>query len=241
MRGPVHSECTGPRLTSVLCMRHLIPPSCTVALAVLLVACGRADTVASDSAAASSGGTVYAYQRLPLDTTRAPGAIIDSTFPMPEQMRRFRHDLPAVATLIDGAPSIDSLVTRFIGALARGDRTALGRLTLSRAEFAWLYYPALTEQEGTTVMPPTLRWDGIVRNSEKGIMRALSRIGGRSLTLRALQCPPQQVRTLGDLRLHDGCRVTVAPAGDSLFTGRLFGPVIEHRGRFKFVGYANDM
>ena len=125
-------------------------------------------------------------------------------------------------------------------ALAAGDRLALGRLTLSRAEFAYLYYPASRDARMTNGLPPTLRWDLLTLNSEKGIARALDRIGRKPMRLGSVNCTDTPV-TMGAIRQHDGCTVQLTLADSSAFAGRLFGSIIEHRGRFKFVGYSNDM
>ena len=57
------------------------------------------------------------------------------------QLAEFRAGLPEVTTLAGGAPSREALVTGLLAALAARDTATLHRLVLSRAEFAWLYYP----------------------------------------------------------------------------------------------------
>ena len=190
--------------------------------------------------AIAPGGAPYAYDRIRLDTTRAPGTSIDSTFPKPEQLRRFRAGLDEPSGLVGGASSRDALVRDFVTALAAGDRQALGRLTLSRAEFAYLYYPASRDARMTNGLPPTLRWDLLTLNSEKGIGRALDRMGRKPMRLGGINCSGAPV-TMGAVRQQDGCTVQLTLADSSVFTGRLFGSIIEYRGRFKFVGYSNDM
>ncbi|HYW51413.1 MAG TPA: hypothetical protein VE861_12455, partial [Gemmatimonadaceae bacterium] len=61
-----------------------------------------------------------------------------------------------------------------------------------------------------------------------------------SMRLQSLDCPMPPV-TSGAVSMHDGCTVRLTLADSSTFAGRLFGSIIEHRGRFKFVGYSNDM
>lgn len=213
-----------------------------MAALLLAAACARGrdgQATVAESAAPASGVT-YAYERRPLDTTRAPGTIVDSVFPMPEMLRRFRSGLPETRALTGGAGSPEALVRRFIAALSARDRTALGQLALSRAEFAWLYFPATPDAEQDTGMPPTLRWDAVTRNSETGITRALTRVGGQALTLQSLDCPAP-ARAVGTMRLHEGCTLRLSLADGGRFTGRLFGTIVEIDGRFKFVGYSNDM
>ncbi len=159
---------------------------------------------------------------------------------MPEMIRRFRAGLPDPKGLVGGADSRRALATQFVAALAAGNRTTLGELTLSRAEFAYLYYPNSRDAGMTNGMPPTLRWDLMTLSSEKGIARAIDRIGGKPLTLQALDCPNPPATT-GTITMHDGCTVRIGLVDGTTFNGRLFGSIIEHAGRFKFAGYNNDM
>ena len=223
-----------------------MPDARTFATVLCVVAC----TACSSTDAASRGdsgaiartpdGVPYAYERVPLDTTRTPGAVVDSVFPMPEMIRRFRLKLPDPKGLVGGADSRQALATRLVAALSAADRATLGQLTLSRAEFAYLYYPNSRDAGMTNGMPPTLRWDLITLSSEKGIARAIDRIGGKPLTLQSLDCPNPPATT-GTITMHDGCTVRLGRADGTTFNGRLFGSIIEHAGRFKFAGYDNDM
>ena len=194
----------------------------------------------SATSAKTPEGAPYAYERLPLDTSRAPGTIVDSVFPMPEMITRFRAGLPEVRALAGGEISPESLAAKFVLALAEGDSRTLSLLALSRAEFAYLYFPYAADAQRDGGLSPALRWDGILRNSEKGISRALDRIGRKPLKFDALQCqtPPSR---LGPMTQQDGCTVRLTLADGTAFSGRLFGSIVGIGGRYKFVGYANDM
>lgn len=212
-------------------------------LALLFAACSQTHVAAdADTLAATrrSGGVAYAYQRIPLDTSHVPGGVIDSVFPMPEMIRRFRAGLPELSSLQGGEMSRQALVTRFVAALAAADKPTLGRLTLSRAEWAYLFFPNTADAANANGLPPQRRWDQLTLRSEKGIGRALARLGGRPLTLGSLACPNPPV-TSGPMTLHAGCRLTLKLPDGSTFSGPLFSSMIEYAGRFKFVSYANDM
>ncbi len=223
-----------------------MPHARTFATFLCVLACAACrsndETAARDSSATArtAEGVPYAYERVPLDTTRPPGTVVDSVFPMPEMIRRFRAGLPDPKGLVGGADSRTALAAQFVAALATSDRAALGRLTLSRAEFAYLYYPNSRDAGMTNGMPPTLRWDLMTLSSEKGIARAIERIGGKPLTLQSLDCPNPPATT-GTITMHDGCEVRIGQVDGSTFNGRLFGSIVEHAGRFKFAGYNNDM
>jgi hypothetical protein len=195
---------------------------------------------AGTAQARTASGAAYAYDRIALDTTRQPGTIIDSVFPMQEMLRRFRVGLPPVRSFDGGAPSRTALVDRFVDALAARDAQQLGALTLSRAEFAWIYIPSVADTTDDRGLPPARRWDIMLLSSEKGIARALDRIGGKPLTRQTLDCPNPPA-TMRGIVVHDGCTVSLTATGGSPVRGRLFGPIIEYRGQFKFLGYSNDM
>ena len=218
---------------------------CTAVALLMLSACSGAERSAESPAVSTASaktpeGTPYAYERLPLDTSHAPGTIIDSVFSMPEMITRFRVGLPEVKALAGGETSPELLVSKFVRALAEGDSRTLSLLVLSRAEFAYLYFPNSADAQGEGGLPPALRWDGIVRNSEKGISRALDRIGRAPLTLAGFECRTP-ARRLGPLTQLDECTVRLARGDGITFDGRLFGSIIGIGGRYKFVGYANDM
>jgi hypothetical protein len=212
-------------------------------LVVLTVsACVRDDYSNNRSGGArAANGTNYAYNRIDLDTMRIPNGIVDSAFQMADAIRRFRKDLPEPNGLENGASSRQALVEMFVAALATRDTKRLGELAMSRAEFAYLYYPlsrdAMAPSGG---MPPTLRWDLLTLTSEKGIARALERLGGQPLTLVSLDCP-NPPGSMGMLVQHDGCTVQLARGDGTLFKGQLFGSILEQGGHFKFIGYVNDM
>jgi len=213
-----------------------------LALSLSVAACAPRPDTASDSAGATTNASAvpYAYDRVALDTLRAPGAIIDSVFPMPEMLRRFREGLPETPALLHTASTRDALVRSFVAALASSDRSALGQLALSRAEFAYVYFPHVSDTSSDASLPPQREWDQLTLRSEKGIGRAMARLGGAGLALQSLACPSAPV-VRGELTLHQGCTVRIGRSDSTLFSGHLFGTIVEQAGRYKFAGYSNDM
>ena len=168
----------------------------------------------------------------------APG-IVDSVFPPAEAMRRFRESLPVTSTLATAARSRDSLVHRFVRAVERRDSTALRGMVMSRAEFAYLYYPTSPHARPPAQQPPALVWFLPTQNSEKGVGRLLDRFAGRALQVRGYTCaePP---RVEAENAIWDDCRLHIGGGADTA-TVRLFGGVIERGGRFKVLSYSNDL
>ena len=170
-----------------------------------------------------------------------PAAYVDSIFPMDEQIRRFRADLAdRPATLAGGEASRAKLVESFVRAVESHDTASLRAMVLSRAEFAYLYYPTSRSARPPMQQSPALVWFQIQQNSEKGIVRALRRYGGQPLGYLAHDCEADPRRE-GENILWERCSVRrVLTSGDTV-DGRWFGSIIARDGRFKFVSYVNDL
>jgi hypothetical protein len=93
-------------------------------------------------------------------------------------LAEFRAGLPAVTALEGGAPTRDALVQRFVRAVERRDTLALRAMALSRAEFAYLYYPSTRYVRAPYELAPETLWFLSLQNSEKGIGRLVDRRGG---------------------------------------------------------------
>lgn len=165
--------------------------------------------------------------------------VVDSILPLEEALRRFRMDLVETTALAGGAASRDELVRQFVRAVETRDTAALRQMVLSRAEYAWLYYPTSTFSREPYYQMPQLNWFLNVASSEKGITRVVTRHGGRTIRFADYQCP-DSARTDGGLSFWDGCLVSFEQKGDSRRV-RLFGSIIERDGQYKFYSYANDL
>lgn len=170
-----------------------------------------------------------------------PGYVVDSILPLEESVRRFRIGLPsAPAQLRNAAASRAQLVAAFVKAIERSDSTALGKLAIDRAEFAYLIYPESPYTRPPYAQPPGLVWMTIQNPSFTGARRLLERFGGKRLGVRSVECPLQPERQ-GVNRLWAGCTLLVSMDGAAPVRRRLFGTIIERAGRFKFVSYRNDL
>ncbi len=167
---------------------------------------------------------------------------VDSIFPPEEQMRRFREGLTPVDSLAGGSPDLESLGSRFATAVLAADTAELGRMVLSRSEFAYLYFPTSPFSRPPMRQDPAVTWFLIQQNSVKGITRVLRRFGGEAdaFTYRGIECPePADVQ--GDNRIRSGCVLRVRwPDGTEERVG-WFGSIIERDGRFKLMSYSNDL
>jgi len=167
---------------------------------------------------------------------------IDSILPIEEEVRRFRA---TVAERPDGLDSgatrdRDRLVSDFIERLERRDTAALASALLTKAEFAYLYYPYTRFTAPPSELPPALLWFQITQNGSTGLTRLLRTWAGRDLGYQGYDCAPEP-RAEGPNRLWERCTVRLSGPDGAATTRRLFGTILERDGRFKFVSFANDL
>jgi len=176
----------------------------------------------------------------PEDSLAAPKAlIIDSILPIEEHLRRFREGLPEVTGLENGMASDTALVLAFLAAVSAQDSVALSRLVLSRAEFAWLYYPAHIYARPPYELDPLTSWMLQQGNSSKGFSRVLREYGGQQLGYVTHGCKPAAT-VEPPVREWNQCEVGLK-VGDYETVKRMFGSIVEIGGQYKFVSYANDL
>lgn len=179
------------------------------------------------------------------DATRPDSAatprpqVVDSILPIEEHLRRFREGVPEVASLADGMPSDTALVHAFLAAVSARDSVTLSRLALSRAEFAWLYYPAHIYARPPYELDPLTSWMMIEGNSRKGFLRVQREYGGQRLRYVTHACRPAAT-VRAPVREWNQCEVGLK-VGDYETVKRLFGSIVEIGGRYKFVSYAGDL
>jgi hypothetical protein len=165
---------------------------------------------------------------------------IDSAVPRDIALARFQHESRPVTTLSGAATSRDDLVRRFTRAVESRDTAALRRLTISRSEFAYLYYPTSAQGLPPYDLSPELMWFMQVERSNRGVGALINERSGTSLHVAGYRCLGDST-VEGRNRLWGPCvlRRVVAP-GDTV-EERLFGPILERDGGFKFVGYSNRL
>jgi hypothetical protein len=166
--------------------------------------------------------------------------VVDSVIPRDEALRRFRIGLPEVDSLSGGERSRDALVQAFVRALAANDTAALRAMLMTKAEYAWLYYPTNPQGLPPYDLAPALYWFMIDGRSAQGLTQALAERGGRPLHIVGYTCDPAASHE-GDNRVYGPCQLRRVQAPGDTVAERLFGPILERGGRFKFVSYANKL
>ena len=119
---------------------------------------------------------------------------VDSVVPRAEALRRFQSGLTEPAGFTGGTRSRDELVRRFVRALEARDTAALARLTLTRSEFAFLYYPTNPQSLPPYDLSAGLMWFMLEGNSSKGLAHVLEERGGKSLAFVGYRCEGQASR-----------------------------------------------
>ena len=172
------------------------------------------------------------------DSEREPSAIVDRSIPIQDALREFQGSVGRVDTLSHAARDRDALVADFVDALERNDSTRLVQLFISKAEFAWLYFPTSIYTQKQYELTPEIAWLLTVADSEKGFKRLTDRLGGRQLAYAGVDCQRQE-RDGRHMYWRD-CFMKYTHPGEGEVLRRLFGSIIGRDGKYKFLSYAND-
>ena len=198
---------------------------------VILAACSGAEGPRPPSA--DTGADVAAAPEAPT-TAQVPTVqqLVDSS------LRDFRRGLPEVDALEGGESGRDALVRRFVNAVTARDTTTLRRMLITRAEYAWLYFPDARLARPPYGIDPAFLWMQVGSNTDRDLPKAFAAVGpGASYA--GVSCPDSTLRE-GPNRIHERCLAVVA-RGARRDTLSLFGTILERNGRFKFLSYANRL
>jgi hypothetical protein len=201
----------------------------------MLAACAQ-----QPDAEAASAGHAPADDATNDSVTQPLSGVVDSIFPIEEEIRRFRVGLPEVNALAGGASSRDQLVDRFLHAIEQADSAALTPLALTRPEFGWLYYPHTMYTRRPYELSPALVWFQMQNSTSSSLTRVFRSLAGRPLHATGYRCEEEPKRE-GPNVVWSECRVTLDPPGGEAANVRLFGSIVERDGVFKFVSYAAEL
>ncbi|MFN0097330.1 MAG: hypothetical protein ACKVS7_01550 [Gemmatimonadaceae bacterium] len=188
-----------------------------------------------------AGAACTARDSAPEDAEAPYVGVVDSALPIDTLLRRFRATIADTPqTLVGGTADRETLARQLLAAVSARDTRAVRTLVLSRAEFAWLYYPHSKFTAPPYELGPELVWIPMIGASEKGASRLLERLGGRRLVFERLVCPDSSSRE-GPNRITTGCAVRFAIVDSATVELRLFSSFFERDGRVKVLSYANDL
>jgi hypothetical protein len=140
--------------------------------------------------------------------------------------------------LTGGERSRDALVRRWVKAIESRDSLVLGRMLMTAAEYITFYYPESPYTRPPYRQKPGLRWFLISTSSGQGVSRVWQRHAGTPLGYAGHACAAQP-EAMGANRIWHDCVLKLTTAGGERQL-RMFGPIIERNGRFKFLSYETD-
>jgi len=165
---------------------------------------------------------------------------IDSILPIEEEVRRFRATLDEHPDALgDAFDDAESLVRAFIDAIEREDPAAES-LRLTRAEFAYLYYPFTRYTARPYELAPGLLWFQFENYGGRGISRAMQRYGGSPIRYVGHRCDDDPT-VEDDNRIHTGCVIDRIRDDGEREAIPMLGPILERDGRFKFLSFASGL
>ena len=143
-----------------------------------------------------------------------------------------------VTRLEGGASSREALARAFLAALERGDRVAVERMVVTASEFGHLYFPESIFMRPPYELDPAVVWMQLDAATTTGMRRALQHYSGDQLEDVDLVCsaPDRQ----GRATIH-GCDVRRVDARGDTIRERMFGPILEWGGSFKFLSLQNKL
>ncbi|MEO7998138.1 MAG: hypothetical protein ABI852_11870 [Gemmatimonadaceae bacterium] len=176
-----------------------------------------------------------------VESSAAPkpsASAIDSALPREVELERFRAGLGAEVTeLSNGFGSRDSLMDAFLKRLAARDTARLGELGLTKAEFAWIYYPSSPMGKPPYDLSPGLMYFQFDGNNRKGFVHLLEDRGGKDLKVVGYSCAAPEKQETNTV--YTQCLVKRLQAPGDTLTELLFGGIIEHNGKYKLLNFAN--
>lgn len=164
----------------------------------------------------------------------------DGRVPMDTLLRRFQAASSLVTSFRTTSSTREALTRRYLDALARFDTSSLREMHITRAEYAYLYFPSSTMMAPPYELPPDVAWMLHASESNKGVASVLRRFGGQDLELQSVRCPGDPLREGANIVWRD-CVVRYRGEGTAQQERPLFAAIIEHDGRFKFFSYATAM
>jgi len=163
--------------------------------------------------------------------------VVDSVIPREEALRRFREGLTEVQHLTGGAASREALLRAVATAIAAHDTAGLQALTLTRAEYAWLYYPTAKQGLPPYDLAPALYWFTIDSRNH----RALSQLLEGATTKRRLASADCGTASTpeGANQVWGPCIFTLTPPSGPAVKVRYLSLVVEREGTWKVLQFSD--
>lgn len=134
--------------------------------------------------------------------------------------------------------SAEAAAAAVLDALAGRDRTALAALAVSEEEFRDHVWPSLPAARPERNLPFSYVWGDLRQKSEQTLARTLAAHGGRRYALVAVHFEGQT--DYGDYRIHRAATLQVRDETGATGSVRVYGSMINQRGRWKVFSYIVD-
>jgi hypothetical protein len=163
--------------------------------------------------------------------------VVDSVMPREEALRRFRDGVTEVRELSGGAASREALAKAVMGALAARDTARLRDLRLTKAEYAWLYYPTAAQGLPPYDLAPDLYWFTLEGRNGSALRTLLEEPASAGARYLRHDCGTASQRE-GDNTLWGPCTLWSVTTGGDTPASRALSLVIERGGKWKVVSYS---
>lgn len=167
-------------------------------------------------------------------------AAADTAIYIDTLLRRFQAGSLRSDTLSGTSSSRETLARRYLDAVTHFDTSALREMHITRAEYAYLYFPSSKMMKPPYELPPDVAWLLLTGETNKGMGTVLRRFGGQQLNFRSVRCPGEPLRE-GPSTVWRDCVVRFSGADGTVQERPLFAAIIEREGRFKIFSYATPL
>lgn len=139
-----------------------------------------------------------------------------------------------------GPSSLDELARGIVLTAAASDTAALSAFRLTEREHEERVWPEtpIARQDGPE-FPHALAWENIEIRNAAGMARLLSRLGGRSVEYRGVDCAGPEERHDSYVVLTD-CRVEIADSERGVERLQIFRSVVVGDGVYKVIRYERE-
>jgi len=142
-------------------------------------------------------------------------------------------------SLANAFESPEAVATAVLKGLAEGNLEVLRNLAVSEAEFRDLVWPKLPASRPERNLPLDYVWMDLAAKSDAQLRARLAGWQDRGFILVSLEFKGG-TDDYGTFRVHRETVLLLKDRGAREQTGRLFGSMIEHKGRFKVFSYVVD-
>ncbi len=142
-------------------------------------------------------------------------------------------------TLANSLESPEAVANAVVAGMAVGDLAGLRNLAVSEAEFRDLVWPRLPASRPERNLPLDYVWNDLAAKSDANLRARLAGWQDRGFVLVSLSFKGG-VEDYGTFKVHRETVLTLKDREGSEQTGRLFGSILEYKGRFKVFSYVVD-